>query len=70
MSERPVDPTEAGPAALRFECLKLALSSAQHGEDAFSLVRRAKDFEAYLSGADAKTPRQIITDALEVAGVR
>lgn len=50
--------------ALRLKCLELALQAG--GEP----VDQARRFYAFASGVDEKTPRQVIIEALERAGVR
>jgi hypothetical protein len=49
---------------LRLRCLELAVRAP--GDP----LRNARDFHAFVTGEDAKTPRQLIDTALEAANVR
>jgi hypothetical protein len=49
---------------LRLKCLELAVQAS--GDP----MTNARDFHAFVTGEDAKTPRQVIDAALEAANVR
>ena len=49
---------------LRLKCLELALQAP--GDP----MTNARDFHAFVTGEDSKTPRQLIDAALEAANVR
>lgn len=49
---------------LRLKCLELAVRAP--GDP----MANARDFHAFVTGEDAKTPRQVIDAALEAANVR
>lgn len=60
------DEADMTPEEIRIECLKLALGNP-HATDA---VAEAQRYWNFVTGLPAKTPRELIDEALEAAGVR